>query len=217
MSQEVSEKIESFFSSYRVRRYAKGQILTLSGEIPSDVFYLVSGKVKKYDVTYRGEEIILNIFKPPAFFPMSHAINQGMKNPYIYEAASNIEVRQAPAKDVLAFAKANPDVLVDLLSRVYLGMEGILGRMSRLMGSSAMSRLIYELVIEARRFGISKDDGTYELTITEKELGSRIGISRETVSREIAKLKAKKLVEVIGSRIFIKDVSALESKIDPSD
>lgn len=141
MSVVVSNKIEDFFARYRLRQYAKGQILILNGDEPEYVYHLLKGNVKVYDVTYRGDEIILNVFKPPAFFPMSLAINRG-ENPYIYEAETDIELRQAPAKDVVEFIKENPDVMYDLLSRVYRGTDGLLGRMAQLMASSAKSRLI---------------------------------------------------------------------------
>src|SRR3546814_537741 len=121
MTDDVKEKIEDFFSQYRSRSYPKGQILILNHDENDKVYYLVEGKVKQYDVNYRGEEIILNIFKPPAFFPMSQAINDG-DNPYIYEAESDVEVKQEPAEAVVKFIKENPDVMFGLLARVYRGV-----------------------------------------------------------------------------------------------
>ncbi len=212
MNQVVASKIENFFSAYRLRNYSKGQILILSGDQTDYVYQLTKGKVKEYDVTYRGDEIVLSVFKPPAFFPMSLAINKE-PNPYIYEADSDIEIRQAPAEEVTIFLKANPDVLFDLLSRVYKGVDGLLGRMTYLMAGSARSRLIYELLIEVRRFSTVQDDGSYVLTISEKDLGARAGLSRETVSREIHKLKTDNLIEAHGKSIIINNLEILEQKL----
>lgn len=212
MTKEVASKVESFFANYRARSYPKGQILIMSGDETGYVYYLLSGSVKQYDVTYRGEEVILNIFKPPAFFPMSLAINK-VANPYIYEADSPVQLRLAPANEVVAFIKDNPDVMFDLLSRVYRGTDGLLGRMAHLMGSSAKSRLIYELLLEGRRFGKPASDGSCKVKITEKDLGSRAGLSRETVSRELGKLKKEKLVTTSQKDINITNVAALEKKL----
>jgi CRP-like cAMP-binding protein len=212
MNKSVARKIEDFFSQYRLRQYAKGQILILNGDEADYIYHLLEGKVKEYDVTYRGDEIILNVFKPPAFFPMSLALNKG-HNPYVYEAETDIEIRQAPADEVVEFIKSNPDVMFDLLTRVYRGVDGLLGRMAHLMASSAKSRLAYELILEARRFGTPKANGSYSLNINEKDLGARAGISRETVSREIHKLKTENLVEIRAKDILIKDLQALEKKL----
>lgn len=211
MDETVAKKIEDFFAQYRVRKYAKGQILILNGDETDYVYHLEKGNVKQYDVTYRGDEIILNIFKPPAFFPMSLAVNKA-KNPYIYEAETDVELRQAPADETVEFIKANPDVLFNLLSRVYRGVDGLLGRMTYLMASSAKSRLIYELIIEARRFG-KPEAGGYILSTSEKDLGARAGLSRETVSREMAKLKNEGLVEIKNKTVVIANTVALEKKL----
>lgn len=206
MSEVINDKIEAFFSQYRPRKYAKGQVLILNGDGADHVYNIISGQVKQYDVTYRGDEIILNTFKSPAFFPMSLAINKN-ENPYIYEAETDIEVRQAPADEVIAFLKAEPDVLFDLLSRVYKGVDGLIGRMAHLMASSAKGRLMYELLIQCRRFGESHPDGSCTLEANEKELGARAGLSRETVSREMSKLLRDKLVTTKPGHITVVDMS----------
>lgn len=212
MTDDIIAKIEEFFAEFRPRQYAKGQVLILSGDDTDYVYYLIKGTVKEYDVTYRGEEIILNLFKPPAFFPMSLAINK-VPNPYIYEAETDIEIRQAPADQVVTFIKNNPDVMYDLLSRVYRGVDGIIGRIVHLMAGTAKSRLIYELLLEARRFGTIESGQGYLLNINEKDLGARAGLSRETVSREMHKLKMENLVTVHGKGLLINDLPGLEKKL----
>lgn len=211
MDKDIAGQVKEFFLNYRPRKYTKGQILILSGDQTDYVYYLVSGKVKQYDVTYRGDEIILNVFKPGAFFPMSLAINKTM-NPYIYEAETDIEIRQAPADEVVEFLHNNPDVTFDLLSRLYKGIDGLLGRMAYLMAGSAKSRVLYELLIEAKRFGQAQDKG-FLLNISEKDLGARAGLSRETISREIHKLKTDNIIITKDNRLFINNLNALEKKL----
>lgn len=210
MSNSVNDKLETFFSDYRIRSYKKGQILLLEGQETHDIYYLIEGRVKQYDVTYRGDEAVLNVFKPISFFPMSLAMNK-QESMYIFEAETDIQVRQAPVEKVLDFIKSNPDVLYDLLQRVYSGVDAILGRLTHLMSNSAKSRLLYELSVETRRFGEKRGDGSF-VAIHEKELGARAGLSRETVSREINKLKADGLLELIKDGVIVRDVKELEKR-----
>lgn len=213
MNSDVAHKIEQFFGQYKLRKYPKGQILLLNGDDTDYVYNLVEGRVKMYDVSYRGDEIVLNIFKPPAFFPMSLALNK-VANPYIFESDSKIAVRQAPVQDVLDFIAANPDVVLDLLARVYRGTDGLMGRMVQLMSGSAQSRLIYEMIVEARRFGVyDKNKIGCALKISEKELGTHAGLSRETVSREINKLKHEGYIASNARKIHIINVEKLEKKL----
>jgi CRP-like cAMP-binding protein len=212
MDGAIKQKVETFFSARPARKYAKGQILIMPGEVSNDVILILEGKVKTYDVTYRGEEIIVNVFKEGAYFPMSHALGSIKENKYIYEAESDIVVKKAPAVEVVKFLKENPDVLLDLLSRVYTGTEGMLGRVTHLMAGSARSRILYELLIEARRFGEKSGKG-YVLHLSETELSARAGLSRETVSREMHWLKGAGLVTIVQRDIHIKDVAAIEAAL----
>lgn len=213
MSNDVSAKKESFFSTYDLHTYPKGQILFINGDEASYVYYLVKGKVKQYDITYQGEEIILNVFKPGAFFPMSLVINGGT-SPYIFAAETEIEVRRAPAQEALQFIRDNPDVLYDLLSRVYRGTDELLNRITQLMSGSAKSRVLFELYTECRRFGKIQADKQILLSISETELAARAGLSRETVSREFQKLKNENIVRIVGSHIYIKNPAAIQKYLD---
>lgn len=208
MNPEVSTKIADFFEQYPLRSYKKGQILIHADDDPECVMQLVSGKVKQYDLTYRGEEVVLNVYKPPAFFPMTYAINR-TPNEYFYEADSDLELRKAPFDEVTRFIQDNPDVLYDLLGRLYRGTDGLLRRMSHLMASTAKNRVINELIIECRRFG-QETDGGYVLSLNESDIGARAGLSRETVSREMSKLKSEELLSVINKQINIPDIEKLE-------
>ncbi|MBI2798032.1 Crp/Fnr family transcriptional regulator [Candidatus Saccharibacteria bacterium] len=178
-------------------------------ENPPGVFYLASGTVRQYDITEQGTVIIVNIFKPPAFFPMSWAINQ-TENSYFFEAMEPVELWLAPREDMVNFTRDNPDVAFNLLSRLYRGTDGLLLKMAHLMGASARSRLMLELIIAAKRFGKPSPKGEIKLNITAGELAAQTGLTRETVSRELQKLKAEKLVRVSFGIIVISNLTALE-------
>lgn len=209
MAAPVQEKIAATLGAYPKRTYPKGQILIFADENPEHIYYIVRGRVRKYDVSYRGDEVIVNIYKPPAFFPMSWAINH-TPNKYFYKTEEETEMHVIPADDAVDFVKNNPDVLYDLVSRIYSGLDGMLGRIVHLMSGTAKSRLIYELIIECRRFGEQKADGSYDLGVTESDLAARSGLSRETVSREMRKLKDRGWLSVTPQQLRVNDINVLE-------
>ena len=212
MTDKVSQKVDDFFSKYPQRSYPKGQIIVFADESPEHIFYIKEGKVRKYGISYRGDEVIVNIFKNPAFFPMSWAINRS-PNSYFYKTEEPTELHIVPADDALNFLKENPDVMLDLLSRIYRGMDGLLGRVVHLMSGSAKSRLMYELLIESRRFGEVQADGSWLLKVNETDLASRSGLSRETVSREMQKLKESGWATLTNKGIAVTDVAKLEKSL----
>lgn len=211
MDNNVRNLVEDFFSSFPEVHYPKDQILLFPGESVSKVFHITEGRVCQYSISYRGDEIIVNTFKPPAFFPMSLAINDLPSN-FFYKTEAPTTIRVAPTVDVLAFLHSEPAVTYNLLSRVYSGIESVLERMVHLMSGTARSRLIFELIIEFRRFGNKTKNSGY-LEVSEASVAARAGLSRETVSREMKHLKDKRLVEMRSGKIHINDVSSLEKQL----
>lgn len=211
MDDSISQKLEDFFKRHKYQVYKKGEILIRVDEDPEGVFYLTGGTVKEYAISKKGEELVVNVFKPISFFPMSWAINQ-TPNTYYYEALEEIEVWKAPRKETVDFIKSNTDVLFNLMSRVYKGTDGILMRMVYLMSGEAYSRVITELLITAKRFG--KQEGRIvRLHVSEKDIANQAGVARETVSREIKILKDKGLVTFKKNELVIKNISDLEDEL----
>ncbi len=209
---DISKKIASFFESYPLRTFDRQQIMVRAEDKVSAVFYLVDGRVSQYDITSSGNDVVVNVFKPGAFFPMSVALNN-TQNHYFFEADTNVTAHVTPATDAVQFLKDNPDVSLDLLSRVYRGMDGVLRRMAHLMGGDAKSRLLFELLNAASRFGEPQEDGSVYLPLKESGLARHSGLARETVNRGMQDLKAAGLVSVTHSGITIVHTDQLEAML----
>lgn len=211
MDSNINGKFDVFFGKFKQQKYKKGELVIRAGEDPAGIFYLKKGRVKKYAISKKGDELIVNIFKPLSFFPMSHAINH-MPNNYFYEAMEELELIKAPSDQVSQFIKTEPDVMYDLLSRVYRGSEGILTRMTYLMAGNAYSRLIAELIIAAKRFG-EMNGKTITIKTSEKDLATQVGMTRETVSREMKILKEKGLATFSKGVLTIENIDKLEEEL----
>ena len=212
MDVNVLSKVEHFFSRFATKNYKKGEILVRADENPTGIFFLKKGIVKQYAISLKGDELVVNLFKPRAFFPMSWAMNDA-DNSYYFEAMSPVELCKAPREDVLRFVKENPDVLYDLLSRVYLGTDGLQLKMTYLMAGNAGARLLTELIILSNRFGEGKTSNIL-IEISEPELSSMTGLTRETISREFKKLKEKKIITYAKNQLTISSLKLLSEELN---
>ena len=215
MKSNPNLKIEAFFSKYPMKHFDKNQLLIYANEEPSGVFHLLNGQVREYDITDSGEEVVVNAFKPPAYFPLSYAINK-THNLYYFETVTPVDARLAPAADVIKFLQTNNDVMYELVRRLFSGSIGMQRRMAHMMSGNGKTRVLYELVVECKRFGNRQPDGSYVLTMHEDELAHRAGLARETVNRELAKLKQQKLLEVNRNVLIVKDLEGIEDIIGSS-
>ena len=207
MPPKVLALVTTFFSKYPLRKYAAGKIIARPGEDLPGVLFLTAGHVIQYDISEDGREIILNTFKEPAFFSISNALLEG-PNTFFYAAETAVTARCAPAKDVVVFLEKNPTVLIDLLRRVYKGSDGLLRRLSHVLGGNAADMIRFELSIIAQRFGTNSPSGKI-LKLTHQDIAERTGLSRETVSRELALLKKKKIIKLGYGTITVPNIELL--------
>lgn len=212
MNQQILDKLHKHFETYPTRTYAKDAIITFAHQEPTGVSLLVEGLVEQYDITPEGNKMTVNIFKPPAFFPMSWAINK-TPNTYFFGALTDVTLKLADADETVLFLKANPDITFDLLSRVYKGTDGLLRRLVLAASGIATNRLVFELLLEAYRFGVKTEKNTKIVTIKQNILAARSGLARETVSRELHKLEQENLISRDKQNITIR-IDQLEKKLD---
>ena len=200
---DIAAKVEKFFGQYRMMHFEEGEILIQADTDPDGIFYIVAGQVRQYDVSSTGDQVVVNVFQPPAFFPMNWAILRH-PNPYIFEAFTDTTVRKAPTAAVLGFLHEQPDVTFDLLSRVYSGVEGLQRRMVYLMENDARKRLLMELLISVERFGEPRSNGAVFVAVHEGELAARVGLARETANRALRSLKEEGLIRVMRAGIEVR-------------
>lgn len=206
-------KLKHYFKSRPIVKYAKGDTIVLANTDPKGVLYLVEGIVEQYDITPEGNKVSVNVFKPGSFFPMSWAINQ-TKNTYFYGALTDVKLKIADPERTVAFLLQNPDVLLDLMSRVYKGTDALLKRLVLASRGDASNRLIYELLIEAYRFGDNTSNNSEKsIKIKGSALAERSGLARETVSRKLHELDQDGLIKLSGQKITL-DIDMLEKKLN---
>lgn len=166
MEDQISQKLDIFFNKYTLVTGKKGDIFIHAEEPPAGIFYLKKGLIRQYVVTQKGEEITVNIFRPASFFPMMWAINK-TSNKFYFEAISDVELWRAPSEDVVQFIKNEPDVMYDLLARLYKGLDGLLGRMTHLMSGNARAKVIFTILNMRDRF--SNNTNIIDFDTTQKQ------------------------------------------------
>ena len=212
MNDQINNKVADFFQKGKIQEFRKGEILIRADENPLGIFFLKEGLVKEYAISKKGEELIINIFKPETFFPMSWVLIDANKK-YYFEAIENSKVYRLDKNSVDQFMNQNPDVLRDLLQRLYIGIEGLTSRMIYLMSENAYDRLIVELIIHAKRFGTIAKNQTITVGTSEKDLAAKSGLTRETISREMRKLKDRKLISFNKNILTIPNILNLEKEL----
>lgn len=211
MNPGVNKKLDAFFSHYPLVTFKKGSVLFDAGRQPTGIYYIVEGIVRRYCIFENGHEITLNLYKPHSFLPMSWAIAD-IPNDHIYETLTKCKTYKAPQADVLKFLQQEPDVVYDLLRRVYVGMEGLWKHIELVTSGTSLIKLAASLVILAKRFGSRQNEEKIliQIPMGQQEIANYAGMSRETASREFQVLKKRHIAFFDKGNIIIEDMNRLE-------
>ena len=179
----IEKQVRAFFGSYPEREAVRHETVIHPGEHVSHVLYIETGVITQFTITDSGNKLAMNTYKPGAFLPMMYVL-EDRQNDYYFEVTSkNAKFKVAPAAEVVQFLRNNPEVTLDLLKRIYRGLDGLLKRMTDQMAGTAEDRVRTELLIMAERFGSKESDGKVSFEVTEQMIANHTGMARETVSR----------------------------------
>ncbi len=205
--------LDEFFAQYKILPYDKNQIIIHGDDIPSGVFFIKEGFVKKYAILENGREQTLRIYKPGAYFPIIWAITN-IPNNYFYQTVTPVELQRAPRDGLLSFVRQNPEALFELTKRILIGEQEIFTNITHELSGDSYHRVIAALVLSARRFGAKKkkDKMIIKLPLTHQEIADQASLTRETVSLAIKKLEEKKIISYKGRTRVLNNLDALENE-----
>src|SRR3989344_2681811 len=198
MAHKGNHTTETFFYRYPRISFKKGTMLIGADENPTGIFFIEKGFVKQYVVSPKGEVLMLTIFRPGAFIPLTWGLNKTI-NTSTFESLTEVVIYRAPKEDVVSFLKNNPDILFDRTQRLLLEISGLLERMQTIVLDSAYDRVVRVLIYFGKTFG-----PTLPFPLPHKEIAAWTGLARETVSLQIEKLVRQGKIQYSGRHLLIK-------------
>ncbi|TSC63831.1 MAG: CRP/FNR family transcriptional regulator, anaerobic regulatory protein [Microgenomates group bacterium Gr01-1014_93] len=204
--------LEDFFSKFRLLHYKKHEVIIRPGDDPPGVFFLSRGYVKVYTLSESGQELDLIIFKPGDFFPVIWAFNEVTLSQYC-ESMTPVEIYRTSKAEFMAFLKSNPDVLVDVTSKILIRLRGLLERMEYMVFGNAYQKVASILVICAERFGLVKNHGIIiRVPLTHKDVANLIGLTRETTSVELKRLERSGIITKKSGQFRVRKLEKLKEE-----
>jgi len=192
------------------RAFRRGQLIFNQGD-PSEGFYvLVKGRVKIFKVSMDGKEQILQ-FVPPGYPFAEAALFSGKTYPASAQAVEDAAAYFFYSDDFRKLIITRPTIAINMI----VTMAGYLRRHARTIEDLALREVSGRLagyILER-----SAGEKHFDLDISKSQLAARIGTVSETISRTLAKLGERQLIEVHGSHIEILDRSGLENLLMGSE
>jgi CRP-like cAMP-binding protein len=212
LSDEARRALEE--AATDVRTVGARQDLIREGERPKDVHLVVEGLACRYKTTPDGGRQILAYLIPGDFCDLHVAILGEMDHSIATLSPCRV-------------AHISPETVEELTSRhrsvnralwwATLVDEGILrewlASMGRKPADKQLAHLFCELLVRMQSVGLASEN-SYDLPVTQAEIGDTLGISEVHVNRMLQQLRADRLIQFEGKKLTVLDVERLKGFAD---
>jgi CRP/FNR family cyclic AMP-dependent transcriptional regulator len=162
----------------RLQAVPRNTVVVAEGDRSDSVFIIESGRVKVFLQGEDGKEVVLNVQGPGEYFG-DLALDDGVRSASVATLEPS-RLHVVTRDDFRWFLGANPDFALRLIGRLMHRVRVLTGNVRNLALLDVYGRvasLLHELAVE--------QDGRLIVPgrLTQKDIGDRVGASREMVSR----------------------------------
>lgn len=205
-----------FLSGYPTKKFNKGDSVLEQGDVPAYAYVVKEGYLKTFDISPAGESLPLSFDHECEVIPLAWVFGHTTTAPYFYEAFTDCELWCVPREDFIAFLKQNANsqfVIFDFFVKRYLLTMQM--KMLSLEQAKAADKILYLLKFLTMRFGGDATNGLIEieLPLTQQDIASSAGLTRETASIELKRLEKLGIVSYERQEYTV-DLTKLDAAIE---
>jgi CRP-like cAMP-binding protein len=210
------QKFSTLFSGGRQLTYQKDDIIIRPGDMPSGLYYIVSGWVKVYSLCKDGEPNIIMTHCAGEVFPLAWAMS-GTIREVGFAALGTTEVQRISLEHFLKAVAEDSAVMQAAAQALAKHFFALTTELDNLQYRSAREKVVFRLIFLAGRLGqVSSADDERVLIktrITNDYIARSTSITRETASRELSRLQRRQLIRYDNGRMIIPSLSNLRNEI----
>ncbi|MDJ0951297.1 MAG: Crp/Fnr family transcriptional regulator [Alphaproteobacteria bacterium] len=198
------------------RRYDAKQEILGYGDDGTDVYFVLTGRVRVCIRSPQGREVIVADIDAGDFFGDLAAIDGAPRSASIV-ALTGVTVAKMPARVFKEMLDRHPDVSGEMMRRLAGRLRELLQRFNE-FGTLKVSKRIYaELLRMSRPRGRDSTEAVISPPPYHAEIAARISTRREAVTRELSKLERQGLVEKGRGALVLRDPEALARLIEQDE
>jgi len=188
---------------FQVKTYRKNQIIFIEEETGNYMYIVLAGKVKVTKSTSGGKETILAIHRQGDFFG-EMALLDGKTSPATVAAMEDCRIATIYNNDFQRLLMTNDKVVRQIIQVLCSRLRHVWAQLRDLSYSTADDPIRGGILQLSRKHGIPDARGIIiDLKITHQELAELVGTSRETVTRTLARLQRKGILQLDQRRIIL--------------
>jgi CRP-like cAMP-binding protein len=202
---------EQLAALLRKRSVRRGAVLFRKGDEGTALYIIVRGRIKITLQTKLGDEITLAILNDGEFLG-EMALLDGMPRSADATALDETQIYVLNRSDFLTFLAQNAGAVQTVLRALSMRLRNTDDLLAEICFSSLPSRLARRLAEMAAADKPPKA-GPLSIRLTQKELASMLGTTRESVNKELKVLRDRGILSTSRNLITIHDPDSLRRRI----
>lgn len=203
-------ELESIRELFFQKVAERGQILSLEGEFPQDLYFVASGAVKVFKTSREGKEQILSIVRPGECLN-DIAIFDGGPNPASAQSMGFVVLYGVKKDKVESLLRSYPKIALNVIKTLAARVRHLVSLVEDLSFRHVIGRVARILLEHAG------SEPEHKLRLTQQEMAAMAGTAREVVGRSLKALEEEGAIKLDRHRIVILDRRILQKKMEAAD
>ena len=206
----AEDQLDQVAQRVQRRTFALG-ITLFHQDMPGTMMYMIeSGSVRVISIGRTGQELTLNVLGPGELFGELSILDGQHRSATAITLSPTVAwlLSQADLKEFMTkFPPVNQAMIQILVDRV----RSTARRLEAMTFQDVLGRLAFELLSLAERSGKPCEQGI-EITIplTQVDLSTMVGATRESVNKSVSVLRSRGLVNVDGTSWYLQDPAGMQ-------
>ena len=207
------EEVHALTSVAKRRTFRAGEVI-FHREDPGQVLYIIKdGKVKICIISPDGQEISLAVLGKGEYFG-EFALLDGLPRSTDAVALEKVECYTLQRSDFQNAILKNPKIAILVLEALPKRLRNTDQMVDGLMFLDVYGRVAKKLLEQADAHGVKVDDGIrIDVRLTQQELASMVGASRESVNKVLGYFTDKDFISTDKHRITLHRIADLKRRI----
>jgi CRP/FNR family cyclic AMP-dependent transcriptional regulator len=201
----------------RIRTFRKNSYLYTSGEIGTEIYCILSGRVRLLLTSAIGQEYAVTDSEAGSWLggEFLSGENPARLDVQINETA---KVLTLPRTLVLEIANLHPQVFKSLFSDYMVRFAGLMTLLQGMAFYPLRARLAGWLIELLEKHGQKEEAGMYlDTRLSQNDLAQLSLGSRQRINKILSEWRQRGIIEVEGSRYLVRDMSALAHELELRD
>jgi len=211
-----SDQLAGLARYTRLQRFSHNQPIFRQQDSGSTLMAVISGRVRISRLSAAGKEVVFSILAPGTFFGEIALLDGGRRSADA-TALGNTELILLDRRDFMPFLKRNPAVAIDMLEVLCQRIRRTDEQVEDSLFLLREARLAKALLHLADQFGKETPDGIcIDFPLSQRELGNFVGLTRESINKQLVEWREAGLIGMRGKLITIRDLDAIQNLLDES-